>query len=291
MNPGYLFALITILIFGSWAVPTKTLGQNPLVKTFWLTLGHLIVALAIFIFLLKDLQFQGLIYPFLAGILWAIGMSCGYISIKHLGITRALGIFVPLQIVISALWGLIFFREAAALNSEKLILTIFSVSLLSLAALFMVLSGKEKQVSIGNLKIGVIAAIVLAFFHGSFFVPLKASVLPYHVTFLALSLGMVLTAIIIIAYNKLKIADSLVNIGKMTLSGLMLGVGNFTALLTIQYLGVSHGYPLTQLGIVINTLWGVFLFKEVKSLRSRLLIAIGVLAAIIGAVILNSARA
>ena len=76
----------------------------------------------------------------------------------------------------------------------------------------------------------------------------------------------------------------------MILAGLILGGGNHTALLTIKYLGVAQGYPLTQLGIIVNTLWGALVFKEVTTKKGKILIALGVTIALVGAIILNSAR-
>jgi len=47
---------------------------------------------------------------------------------------------------------------------------------------------------------------------------------------------------------------------------------------------------LTQLGIIVNTLWGALVFREVTTFRGKVFIAAGVIVAIIGAIFLNSAR-
>jgi len=71
---------------------------------------------------------------------------------------------------------------------------------------------------------------------------------------------------------------------------LILGAGNYTALLTINILGVSRGYPLTQLAIVVNTIWGICYLKEVTTSKKKLLIIVGIILAIIGAILINSVR-
>lgn len=76
----------------------------------------------------------------------------------------------------------------------------------------------------------------------------------------------------------------------MISAGIILGAGNYAALLTIQSLGVAQGYPLTQLGIIINTLWGVLYFKEVTSQKTIILITISIFLALVGIFVLNKAH-
>lgn len=76
----------------------------------------------------------------------------------------------------------------------------------------------------------------------------------------------------------------------MILAGLLVGTGNYTSILTIEKLGVAQGFPLTQMGLIVNTLWGVFLFKEVATKKGLFLIALSIAIAIAGILILNTAR-
>lgn len=290
MGPGIIYTILTILFFGSWAVPTKTLKIDPKIQAFWLTVGHFLLTVIIFLVFARQLiNIDQFFWPFVAGILWAIGITSGYIGIKHLGITRALGLWIPIVIITSALWGLIFFGEAKDLGSQKLAQTIIAIGLLISAALFLIFSSKGEN-KLGNIKAGIIASITLGLIHGSFFVPLRASDLPIFVSFVPLTLGMIATTSTIVIVNKLKLNYDFFKIFRMLLAGIILGSGNYTAILTIQHLGVAQGYPLTQLAIIVNTLWGTLLFKEATTTRGKILIAIGVTIAIIGAYILNSAR-
>lgn len=286
---GYIFAALTILLFGSWAVPTKTLKIDPKVQAFWLTAGHFALSVFIFIFVSQPFTISEAILPFIAGVLWAVGITAGYIGIKHLGITRALGLWIPIVIITSALWGLFFFGEAKSLGLQKLTQTLLAISLLITAALAVILSSKGES-KLGKIKTGIIASIVLGLIHGSFFVPLRASSLPIFITFLPLTVGMIITTSIIILYEKLRIKYDLKTTSRMLLAGIILGGGNYTAVLTTQYLGVAQGYPLTQLGIIVNALWGTLVFKEVATKRGKILIAISVAIALTGAILLNSAR-
>jgi glucose uptake protein GlcU len=254
MNLGIIFALCTILLFGSWAVPTTTLNIHPTVKAFWLVVGHLLLSSVIFLFYFQTTPFSEIIPAFFAGVLWGIGMLLGFVAIKQLGITRAIGIWIPVVIIVSAIWGFSYFGEASTMGTDELIRSVLGIAILICATVMVVLSNKE-ETKLGNIKIGLLAALALGIFHGSYFIPLRTSTLPIVVTFFPLTIGMFLTVSVAIFAKRLSIKHDAKSTSKMILSGMILGAGNYTALLTIQYLGVSQGYPLTQLAIIVNTLW------------------------------------
>lgn len=289
MSFGLLFAALTILLFGSWAVPIKTLQIEPKVQAFWLTVGHLFFAVVVFLASSSPLPTSATLWPLVAGIIWGIGMIAGFVAIKHIGITRAIGIWSPTVIVVGALWGLLYFGELWTLGHSRLLLTGVSIVLVIVAALLVILS-KEDTTQLKNVKIGVICALCLGVFHGSYFVPLYASKFTIFTTFVPLSGGMVLTTFFVVRVKKLALFYDRLSLFRMLVAGMLLCSGNYTALLTLKYLGVSLGYPLTQFGIVVNTLWGIFLFKEVVTKRGYALVSTGVTIVIFGAVLLNFAR-
>lgn len=174
-------------------------------------------------------------------------------------------------------------------GNEKLLLTIVAVLLLTAASLAVIFSARgEKQ--LGNIKLGFLSSLGIGVIHGSFFVPLQMSGLSIFVSFVPLTIGMVVTMFILILLKKVRIFYYPTSIFRMILAGLILGGGNYTALLTIQHLGVSQGYPLTQLGIIVNALWGIVVFKEVATFRAKMLITLSIMIALIGASILSIAR-
>jgi len=286
---GFVYAIATILLFGSWAVPAAKINVDPKVKAFWLTVGHLFLSGVVFLFTIQPITSSEFIGPFIAGLFWGIGILSGYVGIKHLGITRAIGIWVPAVIVVSALWGLLFFDEARMLNAQGLITQVTGLLLLIGAALLVIVSNKGEE-RLGNMKLGVVSALLLGVFHGSYFVPLRTSNLPITASFVPLSIGMVLVMIAVLAAKRISMKGDVRSIMRMISSGLILGAGNYTALLTINILGVSRGYPLTQLAIVVNTIWGICYLKEVTTSKKKLLIIVGIILAIIGAILINSVR-
>lgn len=289
MSLGVFFAIATILLFGSWTVPTRALEIDPKIKAFYLTVGHFLLSSIVFIFVFRSIPGKDIISSLIAGALWGVGILVGYIAIKHLGITRALGIWIPVLIVASVLWGFLFFGEARVMGKESLTLSIVGIILLVIAALAVILSNKGEE-RIGNVKIGMLAALVIGIAHGSYFVPLRASSTPILVAFFPLTIGMLIATSLPILFKRVSIKSDPSTIFRMVSSGLILGAGNYAALFTTQYMGVSRGYPLTQLAIIINTLWGIFFFREVTTRKGKFFILIGVIAAIIGALVLNAGR-
>lgn len=289
MQAGLFFAALTSLLFGSWAVPVKTLQIESKAQTFWLTVGHLAFAATIFVLKGSPLPLSATISPFVAGIIWGLGMFAAFAAIKEIGITRAVGIWVPTIILTSALWGLFYFGELWTLERHRLFLTGIAILFVLVAATFVILSNEDVQ-HLQHVKMGVVCALALGICHGSYFVPLRASAYSIFTTFVPLSVGMVVVTLCVAVATKVKLLYDRVSLCRMMATGIILCSGNYTALFTLERLGVSLGYPLTQLGIVVNTLWGMFLFKEVATKRGYLLVSIGVAITLAGAILLNCAR-
>jgi glucose uptake protein GlcU len=285
-------AFMTNLLLGSWAVPTKTLKVEPGTNAFWLTFGHFLLSLLLFSFVLQPIPLQDFLLFFLAGVLWGGGIFAGFYAIKQLGITRAFGTWIPIVVTVSALWGLLFFGEASRMGAGRVVLSIVALLILIFAALVVIVSmkGEKSQIKNPHVGLGILAAVLLGVCHGSYFVPLHASHMSLFVTFVPLTIGMVGTSYLLTRGQRTPLIYSWQATLRMILGGLLLGAGNYTTLFTLQMLGVAQGYPLTRLGIVVNTLWGILLFKEVTSTKGTLLIAVGIAMALAGAILLNVAR-
>uniref|UniRef100_A0A7S4Q7Y3 EamA domain-containing protein n=1 Tax=Alexandrium monilatum TaxID=311494 RepID=A0A7S4Q7Y3_9DINO len=48
------------------------------------------------------------------------------------------------------------------------------------------------------------------------------------------------------------------------LTGMFWGMGNFNAMFATVYLGQTIGYPLTQCCLILNGLWGILYYKEIR---------------------------
>jgi glucose uptake protein len=73
-----------------------------------------------------------------------------------------------------------------------------------------------------------------------------------------------------------------------SISGLMWNVGNFSSVFATLLLGFTIGFPLTQLSLVVQALFGIVLFKEVTGKLEIIFYAIGVALILAGAFMLGS---
>jgi len=52
-------------------------------------------------------------------------------------------------------------------------------------------------------------------------------------------------------------------------------------------MGVSKGYAITQLALVVNALWGIFVFQEVTEKSAKGKIYVGLAVALTGGILLS----
>jgi glucose uptake protein len=75
------------------------------------------------------------------------------------------------------------------------------------------------------------------------------------------------------------------------LTGLLWGIGNYAMLLLVEQLGAGRGNTISQLGVVVNSLIGVFIFKDPQpKTRAAAFTLIGCVIATGGAVLLGTLK-
>jgi glucose uptake protein len=110
---GLIFAVVTVLAWGAWLVPSQTLPiKNQQTRTFYVTLGVLILAILVAV----AQGFAGLAphswyLPFVGGLIWSVSGLSAFIGTDRLGMAKAFGIWAPLNIIVSIIWGIVLFRE------------------------------------------------------------------------------------------------------------------------------------------------------------------------------------
>jgi glucose uptake protein len=98
---------------------------------------------------------------------------------------------------------------------------------------------------------------------GSYFIPIKLSAASMWVAAFPLSLGIFGGSAVLVALTRKPI--KLQNAGeywRVSITGLLWGIGNYGMLLLVEQLGAGRGFTISQLGVVVNGLIGVFLLKD-----------------------------
>ncbi len=122
-NPkGLIFTIAAGVIFGSYLVPLKLSGLDPIPFLFPMSLG--IFTGGVFIYLIKRPSLnRGILIPGAAsGLIWNVANVASFFAVKSLGI--AIGFpLAQIALFVSVLWGLLYFKEIKSKKSiQKLVL-------------------------------------------------------------------------------------------------------------------------------------------------------------------------
>jgi len=71
------------------------------------------------------------------------------------------------------------------------------------------------------------------------------------------------------------------------LTGLLWNIGNYCSIYATLYLGLTIGFPLTQVALVVSGLWGMFAFKELSGVWTITVWWISVVILLTGAALLS----
>lgn len=270
---GIAFALISAASWGAYLVPVKKFGMNNIFHTQGaIGIGAIIFALAIVPFYGSlTLDLGGII----AGAIWITASMLGIFAIKYIGLGRVAPLVGSTIIITSFLWGLLFFNE----HLGSLVFAVIGIAMLG-AGMPLVAIGERK----GNDTKGYIVTVIAGILWGSLFVPVRL-ISNLETSFFSMSLAIFVIGIgiLIIARNFRK-KETLTGI----ISGVIWNVGNIASFLAVAALGLTIGYPLTQLALLFNVSWGLLYFKEASQRKSFTAIYVGAAIVIIGSVFLSA---
>ena len=259
-----ILALLTVLSWGLWIVVAEGVAFSSIhIRNLYVSLVCFIVALIVYgqVGLVHaDTLSASMFWPsFAGGILWIASSWCAYQAIEGIGLTKAIGIWAPGNIVTSMLWGHLLFGEN------------FLYSLSGLSALVVVLIGVGLIVFKGHntenhqkeSRTGVLFALCCAFLWGSYFIPIQYFGLSPWAASLPMTFGMLAGATLFaIPDLKRRFLLSGWDSFRVFLSGGLWSLGNYSSLLLMERVGTGLGFTIAQMAIVINALAGIYLFKR-----------------------------
>jgi len=74
------------------------------------------------------------------------------------------------------------------------------------------------------------------------------------------------------------------------LSGIAWNIGNFASFFAVLNLGISIGFPLTQMALFVSVIWGLLYFREISGRINIIKIVIASLILFLGAILLSISR-
>lgn len=276
---GLLAVSISIIGWGSYFVPMRRINKY---DPFYF---QLLMCLAIFgSSVLISLLFKSFVFSYLgilSGILWAVGNILSAQAVKYGGLAKTFPVWAGIGILISVLWGLLFFKE----SFNFLFLGIFGLFLL-IFGIYLVSSISDRKEMI-NVR-GVLLAIIAGLFFGSYLVPLKMSGIGPIPFLFSMSLGIFIGGTLIFLRQPSKIDSRILLPG--FLSGVIWNIANLASFFAVDNLGIVVGFPLTQMALFISVLWGVIYFEEIKNKESIKKLTIGAILLFGGAILLSISK-
>ncbi|ETT82703.1 RhaT/GlcU family sugar-proton symporter [Viridibacillus sp. FSL R5-0477] len=279
-------AILPALFWGSIVLFNVKLGGGPYSQVLGTTLGALLFSIGIYIFVKPVLTPVVIGVGIVSGLFWALGQVNQLKSIDIMGVSKTMPISTGLQLVSTTLFGVIVFHEwsttmSIVLGVLALICIITGVVLTSLQ------NEEEKQkAEAGNFKKGILILLVSTFGYLVYVVVIRLFDINGWSALFPQAIGMVLGGILLTFKHKPFNKYAIRNI----IPGLIWAAGNMFLFISQPRVGVATSFSLSQMGIVISTLGGIFILGEKKTKRQFIAIIIGIVLIIAAGIILGIAK-
>ncbi len=293
---GILYALITVLAWGTWLAPSQNIAfKNQQIKTFYVATTSLILAFLVTLSQgFNRITPEVFWLPFIGGLVWAVSGLCAFTATSKIGMARAYGIWSPLNIVVSLIWGAVLFNEFLNAGPLTPVLLVASVAVIIIGVLLIIFArgSGEKMRSQRDRIMGMLSAMGAGVLWGTYFIPIKLSDASLWVASFPLMIGIFVgsMALMLIGRQSPWLERS-ADYARVGLTGLLWGVGNYGMLLLVDELGAGRGFTIAQLAVVVNSLIGVYWLKDPQPrTRAATLTLIGCVLAMAGGIVLGNLK-
>ncbi|WP_163258006.1 GRP family sugar transporter [Bacillus paranthracis] len=281
-----LLAILPALFWGSIVLFNVKLGGGPYSQILGTTLGALVFSIGVYIFMKPVLSPMVIIIGIISGLFWAVGQANQLKSVDLIGVSKTMPISTGMQLVSATLFGVIVFHEwstttSVVLGVLALICIIVGIVLTSLQ------SNEEKnEEQTGNFKKGIVMLFISTLGYLVYVVIIRLFDIDGWSALLPQAIGMVLGGLMLTfkhqPFNKYAIRN--------IIPGLIWAAGNMFLFISQPRVGVATSFSLSQMGIVISTLGGIFILGEKKTKRQFNAIIIGIIFIVAAGVMLGIAK-
>lgn len=278
LGNSYLGVVLAVLAFGTYMVPLKAWPKF----SSWAYLSCVALGIGVGELAISLLTGTLCVSPvgILSGFLWVLGGAFCFWAVQAEDLTGAGVRAMGMSILASFLSGVLIFSESTLLY-------------FSIPAIALLLWGlKLLAPSHGSLWKNWRSLLAGAVF-GLFLIPYKFTDIPLLEFMSSFTIGIFIAAELLIAVMcikrralfEYKLAPSVVSVlmGFLWIAGQH---GCFWAIDTKGALGYAVGYPLTQLNLLVNLLWGVVVFHEYPTKTERIRLAVATSVILVGAALL-----
>lgn len=284
-----VFALIPMFAWGSIRLVSGKLGGDANQQTLGMTIGAFLFSLIVFFVTMPTIDGWIVVIGLLSGLCWSVGQNGQFHGMKYLGVSVGLPLSTGMQLILNTIAGALFFGEWT--QSRDYLLGITALILLVTGAYLTARQDGEQMPETENKMLdfprGFRSLISSTIGYGAYTIIITWAGIDPLAIILPQSIGMLIGASFF-ALRKTKVNRA---VWKNTLSGLLWGIGNVCMLITVQQIGLAVGFSLSQMGIIISTLGGIFLLGEKKTKKEFKYVVFGCLLVIFGGILLGYMKA
>jgi glucose uptake protein len=281
-----LLAILPALFWGSIVLFNVKLGGGPYSQILGTTLGALVFSIGVYIFIKPVLTPMVIITGIISGLFWALGQANQLKSIDLIGVSKTMPISTGMQLVSTTLFGVIVFHEWSTTTS--VVLGVLALLCIIIGIVLTSLQSKEEKndEQTGNFKKGIVMLLISTLGYLVYVVIIRLFGIDGWSALLPQAIGMVLGGILLTfkhqPFNKYAIRN--------IIPGLIWAAGNMFLFISQPRVGVATSFSLSQMGIVISTLGGIFILGEKKTKRQFIAIVIGIIFIIAAGIMLGIAK-
>ena len=278
MGNSYIGVVLAVLAFGTYMVPLKAWPKF----SSWAYLSCVALGIGVGELAISLLTGTLCVSPvgILSGFLWVLGGAFCFWAVQVEDLTGAGVRAMGMSILASFLSGVLIFSESTLLyfSIPAIALLLWGLKMLAPA-----------QGSLWRNWRSLLAGAVF----GLFLIPYKFTDIPLLEFMSSFTIGIFIAAELLIAIMcikrrslfEYKLAPSIVSVlmGFLWIAGQH---GCFWAIDTKGTLGYAVGYPLTQLNLLVNLLWGVAVFHEYPTKPERIKLGVATSVILVGAALL-----
>lgn len=275
MNPfGLMSSIGSAVCWGTFFVPVRKVN----VANIWQLQGS--TGIGVLLFAIPIGFFWGFgILPsgLFSGVIWTAGNILALYSVKLIGLSRTSPFIAGFSILVSFLWGILFFEE----KFSYMILAIGAIGLLLAGLPFVASATKTSIVQRRGYFIAAASGIV----GGSYVIPMQAT----HTLqsgFFSSSLSIFAIGIPLLFLSRRWIKKE---IAAGIISGSLFNTGSLFVLIAIASIGITVAYPISQTATLFAVSWGVLYFKEIARKHNILRVITGSVMILSGAILLSIA--
>lgn len=281
-----LFGLIPALMWGIQPIIMTKLSGKSEEKVVGMGLGIFLVALFISIFKRpNNLSSTLILISFVDGLALSYGLINQIRGFSLVGISKGTPISTGTQLIGATLVGVLYFKEWS--SAKQYILGIIAIILIIIGVSMTTFEEKkEENIKKSNLKKGIITLILSSVGFVLYTVILKVANINIWDALIPQGLG-VLVGSYLLSKRNYKEKLFTINSIKHIITGAIFAIANITLMISNEINGLSVGFTLTQMNVVIATIGGLVILKEKKTKKELIYVLLGLLLVVIGGVFIG----